>query len=159
MITKENYIIAYFIDNERKNIEVLLRDGNKVNSHIVEYNTMYPVCKELLNVITIDDLHKNTYSKKQEQVKEFEEMAIRVAKKSGIAISGEPKIQSTNFYPTLVKAIFEGVTNENQLFALKLALFEVEKIRDSKDNELKRKLRQSENKIEVLKVAFDIMNG
>ena len=70
MITKENYIIAYFIDNERKNIEVLLRDGNKVNSHIVEYNTMYPVCKELLNVITIDDLHKNTYSKKQEQVKE-----------------------------------------------------------------------------------------
>ena len=159
MITKENYIIAYFIDNERKNIEVLLRDGNKVNSHIVEYDIKYPVCKELLNVITIDDLHKNTYSKKQEQVKEFEEMAIRVAKKSGIAISGEPKIQSTNFYPTLVKAIFEGVTNENQLFALKLALFEVEKIRDSKDNELKRKLRQSENKIEVLKVAFDIMNG
>ena len=159
MITKENYIIAYFIDNERKNIEVLLRDGNKVNSHIVEYDTKYPVCQELLNVITIDDLHKNTYSKKQEQVKEFEEMAIRVAKKSGIAISDEPKIQSTNFYPTLVKAIFEGVTNENQLFALKLALFEVEKIRDSKDNELKRKLRQSENKIEVLKVAFDIMNG
>jgi len=159
MITKENYIIAYFIDNERKNIEVLLRDGNKVNSHIVEYDIKYPVCKELLNVITIDDLHKNTYQKKQEQVKEFEEMAIRVAKKSGIAISGEPKIQSTNFYPTLVKAIFEGVTNENQLFALKLALFEVEKIRDSKDNELKRKLRQSENKIEVLKVAFDIMNG
>jgi len=159
MITKENYIIAYFIDNERKNIEVLLRDGNKVNSHIVEYDNKYPVCQELLKVITIDDLHKNTYSKKQEQVKEFEEMAIRVAKKSGIAISGEPKIQSTNFYPLLVKAIFEEVTNENQLFALKLALFEVEKIRDSKDNELKRKLRQSANKIDVLKVAFDIMNG
>ena len=35
MITKENYIIAYFIDNERKNIEILLRNGNKVNSHIV----------------------------------------------------------------------------------------------------------------------------
>lgn len=159
MITKENYIIAYFIDNERKNIEVLLRDGNKVNSHIVEYDTKYPVCQELLNVITIDDLHKNTYSKKQEQVKEFEEMAIRVAKKSGIAISNEPQPDKSNFYPTLVKAIFEGVTNENQLFALKLALFEVEKIRDSKDDELKRKLRQSANKIDVLKVAFDIMNG
>jgi hypothetical protein len=159
MITKENYIIAYFIDNERKNIEVLLRDGNKVNSHIVEYNTMYPVCKELLNVITIDDLHKNTYSKKQEQVKEFEEMAIRVAKKSGIAISNESQPDMLKFYPQMVKAIFEGVTNENQLFALKLALFEVEKIRDSKDNELKRKLRQSANKIDVLKVAFDIMNG
>ena len=159
MITKENYIIAYFIDNERKNIEVLLRDGNKVNSHIVEYDNKYPVCQELLKVITIDDLHKNTYSKKQEQVKEFEEMAIRVAKKSGITISNEPQPDMLKFYPQMVKAIFEGVTNENQLFALKLALFEVEKIRDSKDNELKRKLRQSANKIEVLKVAFDIMNG
>ena len=49
MITKENYIIAYFIDNERKNIEILLRNGNKVNSHIVEYDTKYPVCQELLN--------------------------------------------------------------------------------------------------------------
>ena len=54
MITKENYIIAYFIDNERKNIEILLRDGNKVNSHIVEYDTKYPVCQELLKIITID---------------------------------------------------------------------------------------------------------
>ena len=29
MITKENYIIAYFIDNERKNIEILLRNGSE----------------------------------------------------------------------------------------------------------------------------------
>ena len=158
MITKENYIIAYFIDNERKNIEILLRNGNKVNSHIVEYDTKYPVCQELLKVITIDDLHKNTYQKKQEQVKEFEEMAIRVAKKSGITISNELKLD-TKVYPLLVKAIFEEGTNEDHLFALKLALFEVTKIRDSKDNELKRKLRQSKNKIEVLKIAFDIMNG
>ena len=156
MITKENYIIAYFIDNERKNIEILLRNGNKVNSHIVEYDTKYPVCQELLNVITIDDLHKNTYQKKQEQVKEFEEMAIRVAKKSGIAISNEPKLD-TKVYPLLVKAIFEEGTNEDHLFALKLALFEVEKIRESKNTKLKTKLRKAKSKIEVLRFAFDIV--
>ena len=36
MITKENYITASFIDTERKNIEILLKDGDKVKSHIVE---------------------------------------------------------------------------------------------------------------------------
>ena len=157
MITKENYIIAYFIDNERKNIEILLRNGNKVNSHIVEYDTKYPVCQELLKVITIDDLHKNTYQKKQEQVKEFEEMAIRVAKKSGITISNELKLD-TKVYPLLVKAIFEEGTNEDHLFALKLALFEVEDIRDSKKAELKKKLRQSKTKRGVLRAALEIVS-
>ena len=64
MITKENYITASFIDTERKNIEILLKDGDKVKSHIVEYDMKYPVCQELLKVCTLDQLHENTYNKK-----------------------------------------------------------------------------------------------
>ena len=44
----------------------------------------------------------------------------------------------TKFYPVLVKAIFEETDNEDHLFALKLALFEVEQIRDSKNEDLKK---------------------
>ena len=54
--------------------------------------------------------------------------------------------------------IFNDTENEDHLFALKLALFEVDKIRNSKDNEGKKKLRQSKNKIEVLKIAIDLMS-
>ena len=49
--------------------------------------------------------------------------------------------------------------NSDQLFALKIALFELDKIRDSKNDELKRKLRQSKNKIDTLKVAFDLVSN
>ena len=49
----------------------------------------------------------------------------------------------TKFYPVMVKSIFEDSDNEDHLFALKLALFEVEQIRDSKNDELKKKLRQN----------------
>jgi len=157
MITKDNYILAYFIDNARKNIEILLRDGKKVYSHIIEYDIKHPSCQELLKVITIDDLHKNTYRKKQEQVKEFEEMAIRVAKKKGIAIDKGVGELDEKVYPLLVKSIFKDRENEDHLFALKLALFEVEKIRNSKDEEGKKKLRQAKNKIDVLKIAFDLL--
>ena len=45
------------------------------------------------------------------------------------------------------------------MFALKIALFELDKIRDSKNDELKRKLRQSKNKIDTLKVAFDLVSN
>ena len=162
MITKDNYISANFIDNERKNIEVLLRndDGKTVNPHIIEYDIKHPQCQELLKIVSIDDLHKNTYRKNEEEKKGFEEMVMRIAKRDGLVFD-EMKLD-TKFYPTLVKAIFEenGTLKKNEaedhLFALKLALFEIEKIRDSKDSELKKKLRQAKTKIEALKTAFEI---
>ena len=155
MITKDNFITAYFIDNQRKNIEVLLKGDNKVYSHILEYDTEHPDCQQLLKIITLDDLHENTHNRLKEQKKEFEEMVMRVARTKGL-IFDENKLD-TRFYPTLVKSIFQDEENEDHLFALKLALFEVKEIRDSKDNECKKKLRQSKNKIEVLKIAFDLV--
>ena len=158
MITKENYITASFIDNERKNIEVLFRDekNEKVISHIVEYDEKYPVCQELLKIITLDDLHENTYQKKQKEKKAVEEMVVKIAKRDGLVFD-EHRLD-TKFYPTIVKAMFEETENEDHLFALKLALFELKQIRDSKDVEVKKKLRQAKNKIELLKIAIDLMS-
>ena len=159
LIREDNYITAYFIDNERKNIEILLKndDGVTVNPHIIEYDTKNQDCLKLLKLCPLDDLHKNTYEKKMGEKKGFEEMVMRIAKRDGLVFD-ELKLD-TKFYPTLVKAIFQGNENEDHLFALKLALFEIEKIRDSKHSELKKKLRQSKNKIEALKIAFDIVYG
>ena len=158
MITKENYITASFIDNERKNIEVLLRDekNEKVISHIVEYDEKYPVCQELLKIITLDDLHENTFQKKKKEKKAVEEMVVKIAKRDGLVFD-EHRLD-TKFYPTIVKAMFEETENEDHLFALKLALFELKQIRDSKDVEVKKKLRQAKNKIELLKIAIDLMS-
>ena len=157
MITKENYITASFIDSERKNIEILLRDEKqeKVISHIVEYDMKYPVCQELLKVITIDDLHENTYNKKKKEKAGFEAMVIRVAKKDGLIVD-DNKVSDISF-KHLVNVLFKDDENPDHLFALKLALFEVEKIRNSKDSESKKKLRQSKTKVEALQVAFDLI--
>jgi len=157
MITKENYITAHFIDNERKNIEILLKDDktDKVIPFIIEYNPEHPNCQDLLKIVDLDTLHENTYQKIKTEQKNFEEMAMNIAKKSGLVFN-ETKLD-TKFYPALVKAMFNNLENEDHLFALKLALFEVDKIRDSKDNEKKKKLRQSKNKIDVLKIAIDLI--
>ena len=158
MITEENLISAYFIDNERQNIEVLTRseDGIKVIPTILPFDKNNHMYKELMSIITLDQLHEDTYKKKTQEKKDFEAMTMRIAKKSGILFD-EKKIE-TKFYPSLIKAIFEDQENEDHLFALKLALFEVEEIRNSTDNENKQKLRQAKNKIEVLKIAFDLMS-
>ena len=137
MITEENLISAYFIDNERQNIEVLTRseDGIKVIPTILPFDKNNHMYKELMSIITLDQLHEDTYKKKTQEKKDFEAMTMRIAKKSGILFD-EKKIE-TKFYPSLIKAIFEDKENEDHLFALKLALFEVEEIRNSTDNENK----------------------
>ena len=157
MITKENLIGAYFIDNDRKNIEVLTtsEDKKQIIPTILPFDENNPMFKELTSVITVDDLHENTYQKKKAEQKIFETKVMEIAKKDGLLLD-DTKIDS-NSYNKLVKAIFEQGENADQLFALKIALFELDKIRDSKNDELKKKLRQSKNKIDTLKVAFDIV--
>jgi hypothetical protein len=157
MITKENIISAYFIDDARENIEVLIRseDGTKVIPTIIPFDENNSLYKELNAIVSVDKLHEDTYQKKQAEKKDFEEMVMRIAKKRGLVFD-ELKLD-TKFYPAVVKALFEDEENDDHLFALKLALFEVGKIRDSKNSEGKKKLRQAKNKIEVLKIAFDLM--
>ena len=157
MITKENLIGAYFIDNERKNIEVLTtsEDKKQIIPFILPFDENNISFKELMSVITVDDLHENTYQKKKDEQKIFETKVIELAKKDGLLVD-DTKIDSKS-YNKLVKAIFEQGENEDQLFALKIALFELPGIRDSKNDELKKKLRQTKNKIDTLKIAFDIV--
>ena len=157
MITKDNLISAYFIDNERQNIEVLTRseDGTKVIPTIIPFDENNHLYKELISIITVDKLHEDTYNKKKQEKKDFEAMAMRIAKKTGLVLDAS-KID-TKFYPEVLNAIFNDEENEEHLFALKLALFELDLIRDSKDDEGKKTLRQAKNKIEVLKIAINLI--
>jgi len=159
MITKENLIGAYFIDNDRKNIEVLTtsEDKKQIIPTILPFDENNNMFKELTSVVSVDQLHENTYQKKKDEQKIFEEKVMQIAKKDGLLLD-DTKIDSTS-YNKITKAIFEQGENEDQLFALKLALFELTAIRDSKNDDLKKKLRQSKNKIDTLKVAFELVGS
>tara|TARA_Y100000389_G_scaffold41087_1_gene35699 strand:+ start:7393 stop:7890 length:498 start_codon:yes stop_codon:yes gene_type:complete len=154
---KEHLIKAYFVNEDRTIIEVLYtsKDFKETHSHIVEYDVKHPDCQELLKVMNLDDLHESTYQQKKDERRLFEEEAIKIAKRSGMVF--DMNRIDTKFYPTMVKAIFEETDNEDHLFALKLALFEVEQIRDSKNDELKKKIRQSKTKADCLMAAFTIV--
>ena len=159
MITKENLIGAYFIDNDRQNIEILTtsEDKKQIIPTIIPFDKNNPSFKELTSVISVDDLHENTYQKKKEEQKIFETKVMEIAKRDGLVV--DDKRVDQNSFPIVIKAIFENGENEDHLFALKLALFELPAIRDSKNDELKKKLRQSKNKIDTLKFAFEIIDN
>ena len=161
---KDNFIDAYFIDEDRQNIEILQKsdDGKKVIPTIIAFEKPDETGKTstgnmeiLKEVMSVDELHERTYQKKQEERKLFEEQLMRIAKRDGTALDGANKPET--LFPIVVKAICDDTSNEDHLFALKLALFEIDKIRDSDNQEIKTAIRQGTNKVEVLQNALKLI--
>jgi len=154
---KDNFLNAYFIDNERQNIEILTtsEDKKSVLPTIIPYDTKHPYFVALSKFCNIDQLHENTHNKKKKEKEIFENKVIEIAKRDGL-LADNSKIDS-NFFPMLVKSIFEDEDNEDHLFAIKIALFELEKIRNSKNDDIKKKIRQAKTKIEALQAAFELI--
>ena len=154
---KDNFLTAYFIDNERKNIEVqtTVEDKKSVFTTIIPYEENNPQYQALIKYMNIDQLHESTYQKNKTEQKLFEDSIVNIAKKQGL-ILGNADL-NTKFYPSLVNAIFKNIENEDHLFALKLALFELEQIRDSKNEDSKKKLRQAKNKLDIIQAAIDCL--
>jgi len=154
---KDNFLTAYFIDNERKNIEVqtTTEDKKSVFTTIIPYEENNPQYQALIKYMNIDQIHESTYQKNKTEQEQFEKSVIRIAEKSGLLLDKETL--DTKFYPSLVNAIFKDIENEDHLFALKLALFELEEIRDSKNEDAKKKLRQAKNKLDIIQAAIDCL--
>ena len=158
---KLHFITAYFIDNDRTQIEVLCTkpDKKSVFSSIVPYKDGDDQWEALKTVINIDQLHESTYQKKKDERREFEKTVMKIAEKDGLIFEFSNKKLDTKFYPKILSAMLEDVDNTDHVFALKLACFENKTISESSDNEGKKKLRQAKTKLDVLKTAIAIIQG
>ena len=163
-VLKDNFIDAYFIDEDRKNIEVLTKseDGKKVIPTIIPFEkpdktgTIGESMDALKTVMSVDELHERTYQKKKDERKLFEEQLMRIAKKEGLVLDDSQKPET--LFPLIVKTITEDQENEDHLFALKLALFEVDKIRDSANVDVKTEMRSGTTKAQVLSAALKLIS-
>ena len=158
---KDNFLTAYFIDSERKNIEVLTtsEDNKKTFSTIIPYDENGEQFKALSKFMNIDQLHESTYQKNKDEEEQFEKSVLRIAEKQGLIFEFENKKLDTKFYPKILSALFEDIDNVDQIFALKLACFETKEISESSNNEGKKKLRQAKTKLDVLKNAIEIIES
>ncbi|MDB4681288.1 hypothetical protein OAE88_00110 [bacterium] len=155
MFNKDNFIEASFVDNERQNIEILTKseDGKTVIPTVIPYDENNDMFKELMNIKTLDELHEDTHNKKKEESRLYIQQAIEFAKEEGLVAQKDKKDNALN----VIEYVTKDIDNEDDLFALKLALFEIEDVRDSENVELKKAIRQSKTKAEVLLSALKII--
>ena len=159
IITKETFVSATFIDQDRKNLEVLLNMGHTdelhLTPHIVEADEDNADYKKLLKITTLDAIHEETHKTRKMESLAFMETAKLIMRNEGLADQQE-MLSKTKIFPAVVDNIFTNMENEDHLFALKLALFELQEIRESDNIAAKTALRKAQHKFEVLKHAFEI---
>ena len=157
MFDEENFITAHFIDNERKNIEVLLKseDETAVNPYILEYDVDNPICQELLKLCSLDQLHENTYTKKQEERKVFVNQVKTIAQKEGLI---KHIIEEVN--PKFIELMMDFLLSNkkehiDRLFNFKIFLFEQDIVKNAKENK-KTAIRKSKTPLEALKIFITL---
>jgi|TARA_B110000902_G_scaffold9918_1_gene12097 hypothetical protein len=145
------FVTARFINNEKTTVEIeWLNDAEDTVIEITEFEEDNLVWVDLLTHTTLDDIHENTIKWMREQRAVFEEVVSRIA-----------ELDNTNDdakkIPGMVASLFNNIDDDDDIFALKLALFEIKGIRESKNTAMKTQLRKSTNKFDVLRRAFDII--
>lgn len=163
MLENYKFITAYFTNNERTVVESLWSSNDELGTIrtfelVAEEDNPHWI--ELLKHITIDELHERTYKFIRERNEDYEEEVIRIARERSLIYDVDTI--NSNVSVAIAKTLFKDFDPENDkeaLFMFKLGLFEVPKIKDSNNKELKAKLRKAKSIIEALHVSCEICLG
>ena len=153
---KDHFLTAYFVDNERANIEVqtTTEDGKAVFTTMIPFKEENPQYQALNKFMTLDQLHESTHEKNKTESELYKEQAVKFAREKGL-IGNE--IAKDNYFGEVVKLITEEQENEDHLFALKLAIFEIDAVKESVDVDKKKLVRQSTTTADLIYNALSII--
>ena len=150
-----NAIRAIWRDPENTEAE----DGSElVVESIIEVKDDNPQYKELLELTTTDAIMEETYVNNERRITAFENMVLPIAKKRGLVYDLDQGIDS-NIYKAIVRALFspfDPKAQKEQLFMLKMELFNVDFIKEVKDRALKKELRQAPDLMSTVEAACKI---
>jgi len=157
-IPGHEFLTAHFSDNEKTNVEAywVTPDGKETRVEHIEAKEGDPSWENLLTHISIDALHEETYKNIKESQKDFETMAIQIAKDRGII----QELQDKNVINDVLMEYFfnkdETSEAKNTLFVFKLKLFELDFVKNCTTRKLKSDLRKAQNIRQALKAAIEI---
>lgn len=163
-------VSAEYTNSEYNSIRAIWSDPNNTEAEdgselftesVIEVNDESPQYQELLELTTIDSMMQETYVNNQKRAIAFENMVIRNAKERGLVFDLDQGIDS-NIYKAIVKALFsefDPVAQKEQLFMLKMELFNVDFIKNVKDRVLKKELRQAPDLISTVEAACKIFRA
>ena len=158
------YVSAYFRDDARKSVVSFWEDLDnpgpliEIDMTTEEGNVEY---KNLLEHVTVDEIHENTWRYIQESEQAFKDQVIAIANERGWLVNMDDGGDS-DFYKIIIDMLFGEFNeeeNKERLFFFKIQLFEQEFVKSCKDKEMKKAVRRASTPLQALKAAIDIFDA
>lgn len=153
-IFSNKIVEAKFLDIDNTIIEVLYKDGESLISHAFEVDFESPDFQDLMEEHSLEDIEKYTQEKRKvayekQQKKLDEEVENRI------------KDQVKSDTPMTVENLFSELVDKRKdmgfLFQFKVHIFKNKDVIDSKDEDVKKKIRKSQDLFEIMELMKQIM--
>ena len=143
-------ITAYFMNDDRNIVQTEWGENGteKIRSYIFQATEDNHWWNELLKYISIDEIQENTFTRIKTERAEFENLVMSIANSEGLnaaALKGNAN-DAIDFVADWITADY----NDEQIFKIKLRLFEQDRVKQSKDTAKKSAMRKAKTVMEIL---------
>ena len=151
-IFSNKIVNARFLDNSNTIVEIIYKEGDEDVAFAMEVDWSNPDFQDFLEEMDLEELEISTYNQRINRENAF---------RASIEERAQEKIELTQRSATpmtmdnIVAELFEKRSDMNFLFQFKVQLFKKEEIKNSKNEDSKKKIRQSRDIFEILSILKD----
>lgn len=151
------FVSARFVDTTHNTVESLWRDDNdptQIRIENVVRDEKSTKWKNLLKNVTLEQILRNTFDYNEQDEKELKDFAKSIYPPEVITEVHERVVELEKRWFDFEKFL-NGELSEEDLFRLKILIFETEVVKKHKDRSLKTKIRKSKDPIEVISLYYN----
>lgn len=145
-------IEAYYVNSDNTAVEVIYKDGKRAINHYIAVDMGHPDFKDLLEEYSLAKLADSTIAKNKETMAQLNRVVQAKVKQR---LDDKPMQDFDSIMEFVIN--YDPKKHAEDLFSLKLKIFEKDIVKDSNDNDSKTKIRQAKTPLEVLLAYKDII--
>ena len=150
-----NIIEAYYANSDNDTIEVIYKQGEKAINHFLKVDYNNQDFKDLIEEFDTDKIAASTIARNRQYAKQLSDMVDQgIKSKTDV----KQRVSVEEYIDSMLNFNSSDKQSAEILFALKVKVFEQDKVKSCSDKELLKQLRSSKNPVQLISV-FNKING
>ena len=152
-----NIIEAYYANENNDTVEVIYKQGEQAINHFLKVDYKDQDFKDLIAEYDTDKIAGSTIARNRNYARQLSEM-VDAGIRAKTDTKEKVRVSVDDFIDSIINFKSADKQSAETLFALKVKIFENDKVKASTDKETKSALRSAKSPIEEIKL-FDKLNG
>ena len=150
-----NIIEAYYANSDNDTIEVIYKQGEKAINHFLKVDYNNQDFKDLIEEFDTDKIAASTIARNRQYAKQLSDMVDQgIKSKTDV----KQKVSVEEYIDSMLNFNSSDKQSAEILFALKVKVFENDKVKSCNDKDLKSSLRSAKTPVDLISI-FKKING